>query len=85
MFKSAFLWLIRIIEMMLVLRAIFSWMPMQNGNPLYSFFVSLTEPIVGPVRNLLYRLNIGRNTFMDVSVLVSFILLSFIRGIIVRL
>jgi YggT family protein len=79
---EAIRWLISIVQFLIFARAIASWFPMQGGNPIYSVLVSLTEPIVGPVRVLLSRSSIGNNQHIDLSIFITYLLLEMLKSII---
>ena len=74
--------IINLYELLLVLRAIISWLPLGMDNPLVSFLYSVTEPVLAPVRNLLFKIPAMQNIPIDFSILVVFILLSLLRSII---
>ena len=74
--------LINVYEFMLIARALISWFPIDMGNPIVSFLYSMTEPVLAPVRNLLFKIPALRNIPIDFSVIVVFMLLSIVRGII---
>lgn len=68
--------LLRILEILLVLRAVLSWFPNGRGNPVMQFVTMLTEPLLAPVRTLLYRLFPGLQRFpFDISFLIVFAVL----------
>ena len=71
--------LIEVYEFILIARAIMSWFPMYVDNPISSFLYSVTEPVLAPVRNLLFRIPALQNMPIDFSMLVVFILLGVLR------
>ena len=83
----AIAWFANIIELMLIGRAILSWI-VNSGNQTvyraYMFLGSLTEIVVAPCRLLLQKLNINTGMF-DFSVLLALILVQAIEGILIRL
>ncbi len=74
--------IINLYELLLVLRAIISWFPLGFDNPIVSFLYSVTEPVLAPVRNLLFKIPALQSIPIDFSILVVFILLSLLRSII---
>lgn len=75
--------LLNILQWLIVARAISSWIFMRNpGSPIYQLLVSITEPIVAPVRGLLAPL-MGRSMF-DFSVLGSYLLIEVLEYIVRR-
>ncbi|MGI6563567.1 MAG: YggT family protein [Clostridia bacterium] len=77
--------LLRIIEILIIIRIILSWLPMQRTGPIMNILYQLTEPILGPIRNLISRSSIGNNMMLDISPIIAFLLISVIRNIIFRL
>ncbi len=68
--------LLRILEMLLILRAVLSWFPAGRDNPVMQLLTLLTEPLLTPVRSLLYRLFPGLQRFpFDISFLIVFAVL----------
>ncbi len=68
--------LLRILEMLLVLHAVLSWFPTSRDNPVMQFLTLVTEPLLTPVRTLLYRLFPGLQRFpFDISFLIVFAVL----------
>jgi YggT family protein len=72
--------LLSIIQICMFLRAVLSWFPIQDNNPILSFVYMVTEPVVVPVRALFERLGWFRNSPLDISFLVAFMLISLISG-----
>lgn len=66
-------------------RVLISWIPVPKDNPLIRLLYQITEPILGPIRELIYRSPIGKNMMIDFSPIIAFILLEVIRNIILRL
>lgn len=67
--------ILRLLQVMLFLRAILSWFPMEQDNPIMRIVYEVTEPLILPVRTLLYRMFPAMQRFpIDISFLVVFIL-----------
>lgn len=79
--KTALDKLIYIIEMLIFIRAILSFIVRDMDNVLFSFVYSVTEPILSPFRELLNRLRIDTG-MLDFSPLIAILFLSFLSGII---
>ena len=65
MFAEIIIWL-------LILRAILSWFVQAGGNmvrSIYGFTLTMTEPIVAPIRQMMSRFNTG---MIDFSVFIAF-------------
>jgi len=75
--------ILRVFEISLVLRCILSWIPGLRGSKFDDILYSVTEPVVGPVRNFIYRLFPALRSFpLDLSVLIVFMLISTLQNII---
>lgn len=77
-------WIYRLFYWALIARALMSFMHADYDSPItriYQFLVQLTEIIVSPCRELLYRLGVRTGPF-DFSILVAFILLRIVYRVI---
>jgi len=75
--------LIKVIDiytMIIIIRALVSWFSPNPYNQLYLFLISITEPIMGPVRKLMFRLM--PNFRIDFSPFLTIILLNILRNFI---
>lgn len=73
-----------IMEYAILARVLLSWIPLPN-NQFTRLLYQITEPILGPVRSLLNKSPIGGNSMLDFSPIVAFLLIGFVRNIILRL
>ena len=71
-----------IYEYLFIARAILSWFPMLHGNPIVGFLHSITEPILAPIRAVLWKIPGLDSIPLDFSVLVAFLLIEVLRRII---
>lgn len=71
--------IIRLLQFLLVARAILSWIPQAQGSKLAEILYDLTEPMIIPFRSLLNRFDIIRMFPLDISFLCVFIVLEFIQ------
>ena len=69
-----------IAQMLMLARAILSWVPRFNGSKFSDFLEQLTEPLIEPVRKLLSKTNMG-NSMIDVSFLFTFLILFLVQDI----
>ena len=67
------------LEAMMFIRAILSWMPVDEDSPIANFVFAMTEPIIVPVRFLIERFELVRSLPIDLSFFVAFILLSVVQ------
>lgn len=74
--------LLWVIQWALVIRAILSWIPnLPRDNPIIALLDQITEPILSPIRELIGRSSFGRNSMLDLSPLVVYLLIEAIRRI----
>ncbi len=69
---------------MIFIRAFVSWFPALGlgGGSIYSFLTKLTDPVLNPIRKLLYRIDAMRNLPVDISPIVAYFALALIARII---
>lgn len=70
-----------IIELLIVIRIIFSFLRIGPYNPIGRIVYELTEPILSPARELIYRLGIDTGMF-DFSPIVAVLILRLILRVI---
>ena len=68
-----------ILQFLMMLRAIMSWLPMDEDSKFANFIYMVTEPVIVPVRMLLDRLEWTHELPIDISFLAAFMLLSIIQ------
>ncbi|MDP4092034.1 MAG: YggT family protein [Bacillota bacterium] len=81
---TAIIRLIELLEIAVFIRCIISWIPNLKNNQLVRLLYQITEPVLAPVRALLERSALGRNTMVDLSPIIVFLLLDLLKGIIAR-
>ena len=64
-----------VIQLVMLVRAIMSWFPM-DGNRFTDFLFAITEPFIYPVRMLFDKLNWFTGLPIDISFLVTYIIIS---------
>lgn len=70
------------LETCMLIRAILSWLPIKDDNPILLFVNMVTEPIVAPIRALFVKLNWFQNIPIDVSFFVAYLLLTVVSAIV---
>jgi uncharacterized protein YggT (Ycf19 family) len=60
-------------------RAILSFFPSMDDSRVSHFLIALTEPVILPVRVLLYKLNVGQNSPIDLSFSPTYLLLVIVQ------
>lgn len=76
--------LLLILEILVVLRVVISWLPIQRDNQLVDLLHKFTEPMLAPVRKLVEKSSIGNNAFVDFSPLIVLLLIAFVRFLLQR-
>ncbi len=82
-FYRAFNILINLIEFLILVRIILSFINIGSDNFIGAFVFNMTEPILSPARSLIEKLNINTG-FFDFSPLVAIFLLRIISSIVKR-
>ncbi len=78
-------WFASILELALIIRAIMSWFvgnPYSTAGKIYGMLLTITEPIVAPIRGMMSKINTGG---IDWSVFIAFILIDVVQSILVRM
>lgn len=79
---------LKIFEFALLARVLLSWLPISRGNKLVDFLYMITEPVLGPIRNMLNRSKLLNNSMLsmiDFSPIVAFILCDVVRNLVVMI
>ena len=64
---------LRAFELLLLVRAVLSWLPFDEEGGFYQFIYSVTEPVLAPVRAFLDKFEFFRNLPIDVSFIVLYL------------
>lgn len=70
--------LVELAQLFLVIRAILSWVPLQE-NKFTDFIYNVTEPMLLPARKLIEKTGVSLQIPIDVSFLLTFIVLVIIE------
>ena len=81
LFRSLAFWLLSAIQLMMMVRAIASWFFPPEDNAFQRFLAMTTEPFIIPVRVILDRFESIASLPIDISFLVTFILLSILQSL----
>ena len=71
--------LIGLLQLLMMIRAILSWIPMDEDNQINTFLYAVTEPVITPVRMLLDKLGWFEGMPIDMAFFITFILLSMLE------
>lgn len=74
-------YLITAIQFLMFARAILSWLPMEDDNPIENFLYAVTEPVIMPVRAVIERFGWFEGMPIDMSFFITFLLLSILEMI----
>lgn len=73
--------IIIVLELLMMARAILSWLPIDEDNPVLNFLYAVTEPVIMPVRSVLDYFGWFEGMPIDMSFFITFILLSILEMI----
>ncbi|MDD4496485.1 MAG: YggT family protein [Eubacteriales bacterium] len=73
--------LLSIIETLIFIRVIISWLPINRDSTIIRVLYMATEPILGPIRQLISKSSFGANMMFDFSPIIVLLLISVIRTI----
>lgn len=73
---SLLLW---VLEIAMIVRAIASWIPSLDDKKWMDIVYMLTEPLVVPVRAIFERFSLFRNSPIDFSFVIAFLLLGMVQ------
>lgn len=71
-----------VIEYAILARVLISFIPISRDNQLIRLLYQITEPILAPLRNLLEKSPIGKNSMFDFSPLIAFLIIGLVRNLI---
>ena len=71
--------LLIILQVSMLLRALLSWFPINEDNPILLFVQMVTEPIIAPIRALFDKFGWFENFPLDVSFIVAYFLLMILQ------
>lgn len=67
--------LLSALEILMLVRAIQSWLPLDDDNPFHNFVYLVTEPLIAPVRAIVERFPSMQGLPIDISFFITMILL----------
>ena len=81
--KQVVLLFITGLQLAMLGRAICSWLPLDEENPLETFFIGVTEPVIYPIRVFFHRMNWFVGFPLDMAFMVTILLLGLL-GLLLR-
>ena len=73
--------LLVVLEILMLGRAVISWLPIPEDSPLENFLYAVTEPVITPARALCERFGWFEEVPIDMPFFLTFILLSVLTAI----
>ena len=73
--------LLMALELLMLARAVISWLPIPEDSPVENFLYAVTEPVIMPVRSLCERFGWFEGLPIDMSFFITFILISVLAAI----
>lgn len=73
--------LIRLVDFVILIRVLLSWLPIDRDNPIVRLVYSLSEPLLQPIRNLLRKSPLGDGMMIDFSPVILILILQGIQTI----
>lgn len=77
MINTLIYFIFEILNLVLIIRIILSWVPHNRYHPIINFIYEITEPILKPFRNMINPIQ-----GIDISPIIVFILLRLLRNLI---
>ena len=68
-----------ILQLLMLVRAVISWFPVDEESPAANFVYVMTEPIILPVRMVVERSETVRSMPIDISFFIALLLLSVVQ------
>jgi YggT family protein len=78
---SIIVWLLNLLNLMIIVRALLSWFYPVGRDPWTRLLVDLTEPILAPIRSALSRI---LSLPLDLSPIAAILLISFLQNMLAR-
>ena len=69
------------LELLMLARALVSWLPLDEDSPVENFLYTVTEPVIAPVRALCERFGWFEGLPVDMSFFITFILISVLAAL----
>ncbi|MDR0958420.1 MAG: YggT family protein [Clostridiales bacterium] len=82
---TAINWFTRVIEVLIFVNVILSWIPPLRASVFGRIIYSLTEPLLSPIRYLLSRSPISRSMPLDFSPIIALFLLQILSTAIISI
>lgn len=67
-------------QLLMLARAIVSWLPLDEDSPVENFLYAVTEPVIAPVRALCERFGWFEGLPVDMSFFITFLLITILTA-----
>lgn len=71
-----------LLEILIFVRIILSWLPIGRDNLIIQMLYTLTEPVLGPIREMMNRSPLGGGIGLDFSPVIALFVMNIIKMII---
>lgn len=82
---NSFAILIKVIDFIILIRVILSWIPISRDNPILRLVYALSEPLLYPIRQLIKKSPLGDGMMVDFSPVILLLLLQLIQRILLSI
>lgn len=82
--KVTLYYFLQLVTYLIFGRAMLSWLIRDPRNPIMQILITLTEPILSPIRSLLFKLKIGGN-MVDFSPLAALLLTQMLMAMVLTI
>lgn len=82
--KVTLYYFLQLVTYLIFGRAMLSWLIRDPRNPIMQILITLTEPILSPIRTLLFKLKIGGN-MVDFSPLAALLLTQMLMAMVLTI
>ena len=73
---------VNILDIIILARVVISWIRMSSDNPLFRFVYAVTEPLLGPVRRVVFKSPLGGSGMvLDFSPLIAMFLITIFQNV----
>ncbi|SCX87064.1 YggT family protein [Alkaliphilus peptidifermentans] len=70
-------YLIRLVNLLILVRVLMTWINPSPRNPIVQFIFTVTEPVLSPIRHLIYNV-FGYSGMLDFSPILAIFVLNFL-------
>lgn len=83
---NALIYFKRFLEVLIIIRVLLSWVRISRDNIAVRFVYNMTEPILGPIRNLIYKSPIGGpGSMLDFSPIIACIAIDMVMNFLISI